>query len=76
MSYNQFLPGPALAPYIDAYWTVTDKKKAPAAEKIMPDGCVNIILNLGEDIHTDHPSRGGTPGGHPFQTGSVSILLS
>ena len=53
MSYRQFLPSPALAPYIDAYWTVTDKETAPVAEKIMPDGCVDIILNLGEEFQTD-----------------------
>jgi len=52
MSYQQFSPSPGLAPYIDAYWTLTGKNAKTVAEKIMPDGCVDIILNLGEDVLT------------------------
>jgi hypothetical protein len=54
--YRQLLPSPGLAPYIDAYWTVTGKNTKAAAEKIMPHGCVDIILNLGEDFLTDDNS--------------------
>lgn len=45
MSYRQYAPHPALAPYIDAYWQV----KGPSSSLIMPDGCTDIIVNLGED---------------------------
>ena len=51
MEYRQLLPCPDLAPYIDAYWTVTGRKTNNIAERIMPDGCIDIILNLGEDFH-------------------------
>jgi AraC-like DNA-binding protein len=54
MKYHQLLPCPDLTPYIDAYWTVTGKKTNDVAEKIMPDGCIDIILNLGEDFHVDN----------------------
>jgi AraC-like DNA-binding protein len=53
MSYRQLSPCSDLAPYIDAYWVVTGKKINDAVEKIMPDGCIDIILNLGEDCHVN-----------------------
>jgi AraC-like DNA-binding protein len=53
MIYKQVKPHPALADYIDAYWITTgDEKKS--LEKILPDGCVDIILNLGCDCKTDN----------------------
>lgn len=54
MTYNQYSPHPALAEYIDAYWAVTGNEKEPKIEKILPDGCVDIIFNLGGDCATDN----------------------
>ena len=45
--YKEFLPDKALTPYIDAFWTVTGNNDLPLPDKIMPDGCVDIILNAG-----------------------------
>jgi AraC-like DNA-binding protein len=53
MKYKQFHPHPALTPYIDAYWTVHGSMPQPRLEKILPDGCVDIIFNLGDDCRTD-----------------------
>ncbi len=53
MSYRQLSPCTDLAPYIDANWIVTGKKINDAVEKNMPDGCNDIILNLGEDCHVN-----------------------
>ena len=50
MIYNQSKPHSDLAKYIDAYWTVKGDKKELTAEKILPDGCVDLIFNLGEQI--------------------------
>lgn len=69
MIYHQLPPHPALANYIDAYWTVTGSERAFQIEKILPDGCVDIIFNLGEQcvtdnglftMHTDHVYLVGT----------------
>ncbi|MDR6808539.1 AraC-like DNA-binding protein [Dyadobacter sp. BE34] len=49
MAYIEYHPHPALAPYIDAYWKVTGDNMPLAAQTILPDGCVDIIMNLGED---------------------------
>ncbi|MBO9635810.1 MAG: AraC family transcriptional regulator [Chitinophagaceae bacterium] len=41
-----------MADHIDAYWTLSHDAKAEQ-QRILPDGCVDIILNLGEDCYTD-----------------------
>ncbi|WP_207511940.1 helix-turn-helix transcriptional regulator [Longitalea luteola] len=63
MHYAQFQPHPQLAPFIEAYWQVTSLSETPAA-RIMPDGCVDILINLGEDLHTesDLVIKSGTAG--------------
>ena len=43
-------PHTFLSPYIDAYWKVTGSQYQLINQKILPDGCVDIILNVGEDI--------------------------
>ncbi len=53
MSYRQHKPHPVLDAYIDAYWTASNNGSDLAPEKVLPDGCVDIILNLGDDFKTD-----------------------
>jgi len=53
MNYRQFSPHPALAPYIDAYWTATGDDCGMKTEKILPDGCIDIIFNLGAECQTE-----------------------
>lgn len=53
MSYQQFAPHVELAPYIDAYWQMTGDGTISAVNRILPDGCVDIIVNLGDDFLTD-----------------------
>jgi len=54
MIYNQFNPHPELRDYIDAYWRVSGNDKELVTEKILPDGCVDIIFNLGDNCVTDN----------------------
>lgn len=54
MNYKETKPHPAIADYIDAFWTTTNDERSAVSEKILPDGCVDIILNLGEDCKTDN----------------------
>lgn len=56
MIYTQFNPHSALTNYIDAYWTVAGDGKEFKTEKILPDGCVDIIFNVGADCKTDNGS--------------------
>jgi AraC-like DNA-binding protein len=54
MNYSEAAPHPALSKYVDAYWTVTGSSKTSTVEKILPDGCVDIIFNVGDDCYTDN----------------------
>ncbi|WP_343067837.1 helix-turn-helix domain-containing protein [Chitinophaga varians] len=51
--YRQYKPHPLLEPYIDAYWTVTSATGSAAVGRILPDGCVDIICNLGDAAISD-----------------------
>jgi hypothetical protein len=53
MTCKQFKPDPALSPYIDAFWEVTSDGTKPVIEHIMPDCCIDIIINLGIDVVAD-----------------------
>lgn len=54
MIYNQVKPHPDLADFIDAFWIVEGVEKQCDKEVILPDGCVDLIFNLGEDCRTDN----------------------
>lgn len=41
-----------LRPYVDAYWTVRSGLLPGPSQRILPDGCVDIICNLGNDVFT------------------------
>ena len=48
MLYRELSPAPALAPYVRCYWTLSADATGDASpQRVLPDGCVEIILNLG-----------------------------
>lgn len=53
MKYREYLPYPSLRDHIDAYWTLAHEEGEQLQQRILPDGCVDIILNPGEDCYTD-----------------------
>jgi AraC-like DNA-binding protein len=52
--YIQYKPHKVLEHFIDAFWIANGKDKMISHNKIMPDGCVDIILNLGPEFKTDN----------------------
>jgi AraC-like DNA-binding protein len=50
---TEFRPHHQLASFIDAYWDITCKQGVTSINKVLPDGCVDIIINLGEDFHIE-----------------------
>jgi len=54
MNYSEAAPHPALSKYVDAYWTATGSSQTLTVERILPDGCVDIIFNVGNDCYTDN----------------------
>lgn len=53
MLYQQTQPIGILAEYIDAYWTASSTQGKTTEEKVLPDGCVDIILNTGADCRVE-----------------------
>src|SRR6185312_4956861 len=51
--YRETAPCMALSPFIDAFWTVTGANKADQTDRILPDGCVDIIFNTGPAFITE-----------------------
>lgn len=52
MSYREYFPHPSLRPYIDAYWTIrTDDTARCQLNRILPDGCTDLIFNKGNTIY-------------------------
>jgi AraC-like DNA-binding protein len=56
MLYREFRPNPHLAPFVECFWTLASEETEqlqtkPSAhaqlERILPDGCVELILNFG-----------------------------
>jgi AraC-like DNA-binding protein len=50
MRYREFHPKPPLNRYLECFWTLeSDTSTLPVqTERILPDGCVELILNFGE----------------------------
>lgn len=48
MRYCEIKPQPPLARFIECFWTLESDSKSPACrpETILPDGCVELILNF------------------------------
>ena len=65
--YKEFRPHKMLALFIDAFWTITGNNVSPLPDKILPDGCVDIILNAG-------PAFPGRQDAQPMNTGEVYLV--
>jgi len=50
MRYRTFPPSPRLARYLECFWTLESQEKTSIAspERILPDGCVELIFNLAD----------------------------
>lgn len=51
MRYDESAPSAALAPWVECYWSITSTDGAPGVDRILPDGCADIIVNLGTNPH-------------------------
>jgi AraC-like DNA-binding protein len=51
VDYNTFKPSPDLETIIKCFWTLqVPKEFEKEKQQILPDGCIEIIFNLGDDI--------------------------
>lgn len=59
MFYCEIQPTAALARFVECFWTLENDGSTAAAqpERLLPDGCVELILNFGERFH-EHKDNG------------------
>jgi AraC-like DNA-binding protein len=59
MDYRELRPAPNLRPYVRCYWMLSAPAPSDAtAQRILPDGCVEIILNLSASfLRHDHSGQ-------------------
>jgi AraC-like DNA-binding protein len=57
MRYRELKPTAALEPFVRCYWTLeaAGAEGAPA-QRVLPDGCVEIIINLGDPFIRHDPA--------------------
>jgi AraC-like DNA-binding protein len=48
MRYREYRPGPALAPFVRVLWTLEHRGEAGADDRILPDGCMELVFHLGQ----------------------------
>ena len=48
MRYRELQPSPVLEPYVRCYWTLDAAGPGGPPQRVLPDGCVEIVINLGE----------------------------
>ena len=51
MQYDESPPGALLAPWVECYWSITSTDGPPGIDRILPDGCADIIVDLGTNPH-------------------------
>src|SRR5688572_29349677 len=44
--FQEFRPSPALRPFVDRLWTRSGAPPQGTAIRILPDGCIDLIVNL------------------------------
>lgn len=45
--YQEFAPPPALRPFVRTFWTYAAPTPTPVVQRIAPDGCPELILDIG-----------------------------
>jgi AraC-like DNA-binding protein len=51
-TYREYPPSAALREYVDCYWTRTGEIELPAAHRVLPDGCIDIMFDFASN-HDD-----------------------
>jgi AraC-like DNA-binding protein len=48
MRYREITPQSPLNKHVECFWTLEGTAASPAPERILPDGCIELILNFGD----------------------------
>ena len=56
MKYTKIKPDIELGPFIHFYWELKGNEMERQRERVFPDGCAGIVMNLGDNCLTDNGS--------------------
>jgi AraC-like DNA-binding protein len=88
MLYHEFKPNPNLAPFVECFWTLdsdtsvdqvqTNPAEVVQPERILPDGCVELILNFGAQFREQKDDGQQEPQPMRFLVGQMTqpMLIS
>lgn len=48
MRYREIIPSPPLHKHVECFWTLESTVPSTQPERILPDGCIELILNFGD----------------------------
>ena len=50
MLYQEFSPAASLRHHVECFWVLSNNERvaSPSVERILPDGCMELILNCAE----------------------------
>lgn len=48
MTYVEIAPTAALRPWVECFWTRRDDGVAPREHRVLPDGCADLVFDLGD----------------------------
>lgn len=75
-SYREYRPCAALQPFVQCYWSreATAAGAGPALNRVLPDGCMDIVFNFG-DAWSGAGERDGHRGGAVVGTMTAPLLV-
>lgn len=70
--YTEHAPAPELRRHVECYWSLTCRTAAGDAQagRVLPDGCMDILFNLGDPL-----PLGEAPGGSATVVGSMTRAI-
>jgi AraC-like DNA-binding protein len=73
--YREYLPAPALRPYVACYWTST-APGASSSHRVLPDGCIDILFDLTGEQYPDATVIGAMTRPLLFETSSPVEMVA
>jgi AraC-like DNA-binding protein len=75
MHYSEYRPAPALAPFVRVLWTLEHDGPGLPADRIFPDGCMEVVFHLGQPFSALDASGRATVQPSAFLVGQMTSAL-
>lgn len=73
MIYKKIAPHEGLMPFIHFYWELKGNENEKQWERVFPDGCAGILLNLGDKCLTDNGTL-SMESGKTYVVGAMNVF--